>query len=63
MTNKSNSMNAPIKPIVQPWYRIGMVWLMIGLPLIVVVASMVTVVIAHQNAPRVIDRHVSHSAP
>ncbi|RBP50696.1 hypothetical protein [Arenicella xantha] len=38
----------------QPWYRIGMVWLMISLPLIVVIASMVTVVIAYQNAPNIV---------
>ena len=37
-----------------PWYKIGMVWLMIGLPFTVVVASMVTLVIAHKNAPLVL---------
>ena len=36
-----------------PWYRIGMVWLMIGLPATVVVASLCTMVIAYQNAPEV----------
>ena len=36
-----------------PWYRVGMVWLMIGLPAIVVVASLITVVIAHQHAPEI----------
>lgn len=39
-----------------PWYRVGMVWLMIGLPFIVVVASMITVTIAVQNAPQIISR-------
>ena len=39
----------------QPWYRIGMVWLMIGLPFVVVVASLATVVIAYQNSPHIIQ--------
>ena len=34
-----------------PWYRYAMVWMVILLPLAVVVASMITIVIAHQNAP------------
>lgn len=52
-----------IKPSAQqspePWYRVGMVWLMIGLPFIVVVASLVTVTIAYQNAPQIISRSVT----
>ena len=39
-----------------PWYRFGMVWMIIALPLIVVVASLITVSIAFKNAPIVIDR-------
>lgn len=39
-----------------PWYKVGMVWLMLGLPLAVVVASLVTVVIAHKNAPIIITQ-------
>lgn len=39
-----------------PWYRVGMVWLMVGLPAIVVVASLVTVVIAYKNAPEIISQ-------
>lgn len=38
-----------------PWYKIGMVWLMIGLPATVVIASIITLVIAHQNAPLVLS--------
>lgn len=38
-----------------PWYRVGMVWLMITLPLIVVLASLLTVAIAYQNAPNLIQ--------
>jgi hypothetical protein len=48
MKNTSSKINSP------PWYKVGMVWVMIGLPFSVVVASMVTLVIAHQNAPIII---------
>jgi hypothetical protein len=48
MTNTSTKINTT------PWYKIGMVWIMIGLPFSVVVASMVTMVIAYQNAPIII---------
>ena len=34
-----------------PWYRYGMVWLVILLPLSVVVASMFTIALAVKNAP------------
>ena len=36
-----------------PWYKVGMVWVMIGLPAIVVVAALCTAVIAHKNAPEI----------
>ncbi len=39
-----------------PWYRVGMVWLMIGLPLLAVVASLTTVVIAVKNAPQLVEK-------
>ena len=39
-----------------PWYRFGMVWMIIALPLIVVVASLITVSIAFKNAPIVIEK-------
>lgn len=41
---------------VRPWFRYGMVWMVILLPLIVVIASLITVVIAHSNAPVLVDR-------
>lgn len=49
------------KIISPPWYKVGMVWIMIGLPFVVVVASMVTLVIAHQNAPIIITNTVSNN--
>ena len=39
----------------EKWYRIPMVWIMIGLPMVAVVASLTTVVIAYKNAPQVIS--------
>lgn len=39
----------------EKWYRIGMVWMMIALPLIAVVASLTTVAIAYKNAPQIIS--------
>jgi hypothetical protein len=41
-------------PIERPWWRYGMVWLVIGGPLVVVVASIVTAVIAVRGADPVI---------
>ena len=37
---------------VQPWWRIRMVWLALGGPLLVVVASVVTLVLAIQGRDR-----------
>jgi hypothetical protein len=45
-----------------PWYRISMVWLMIGLPATVVVASLFTAVIAYQNAPEVTTKQQTASS-
>ena len=44
-----------------PWYRYGMVWMVIALPFIVVVASMVTMSIAFKNAPQVIQVKADNS--
>lgn len=38
-----------------PWWRVGMVWLVIGGPLTVVVAGIVTAVIAVRGADPVLD--------
>lgn len=40
----------------QPWYQNYMVWMIILLPATVVVAGLMTVYIAMQNAPQVIDQ-------
>lgn len=40
----------------RPWFREPMVWMVIGGPLVVVVASIVTVTLAIQNPDPVLDR-------
>lgn len=45
-----------------PWWRIGMVWLVLGGPLVVVVASLSTAVIAIRGAEAVITE-VPSSVP
>lgn len=42
------------KPAATPWYRIGMVWLVLGGPAVVVVAGIVTAVIAYRGADPVV---------
>jgi len=37
-----------------PWWRVGMVWLVVGGPLVVVVASVVTAVVAYRGADEVL---------
>ena len=42
------------------WYKYPMVWFVIGLPLIAVVASITTLVIAAKHSPVVIEHNVSY---
>lgn len=37
-------------PVAAPWWRVGMVWLVIGGPVVVVVAAIATAVIAYTGA-------------
>lgn len=41
-----------------PWWRVGMMWLVIGGPLAVVVAAITTAVIAIRGADQVLDTSV-----
>ncbi len=54
--NKDPLQRADDQPEILPWFRYGMVWMVILLPLLVVVASLITVVIAHNHAPVIIDK-------
>lgn len=47
---------------VQPWWRIRMVWLALGGPLLVVVASVVTLVLAVQGRDRPVADIATQSA-
>ncbi|MBT8115568.1 MAG: hypothetical protein KJP04_09310 [Arenicella sp.] len=54
--NKDPLQQADNQPEILPWFRYGMVWMVILLPLLVVVASLITVVIAHNHAPVIIEK-------
>jgi hypothetical protein len=41
----------------EPWWRVGMVWLVVGGPLLVVVASLATAVVAYRGADPVLDEY------
>ena len=48
----------------EPWWRVGMVWLVVGGPAVVVVASLGTAVVAYRGADEVlIDTPSARHAP
>lgn len=51
-----SSPAAPPEAAPQPWWRVGMLWLVVGGPLSVVVASLVTAAIAVAGAEEVLTR-------
>jgi hypothetical protein len=57
MPAKPDDDPAPIPP----WWRVGMVWLVIGGPLVVVIASLVTVAVAVHGAEEVLTRPAAQS--
>jgi len=44
-----------------PWYRYGMVWMVILLPMLVVLASSFTIYIAYSNAPDIVPPAITQS--
>lgn len=56
MTQTSSSaVDRPLtQPAAEPWWRVGMVWLVIGGPLTVVVAGVTTAIIAIRGADPVL---------
>lgn len=48
-------MNETPEPT-RPWYREGMVWLLIGLPTAALVAGFITLVLAYNGADTVLPR-------
>lgn len=51
----------PAKPL--PWWRVGMVWLVVGGPALVVVAGIATAVIAYRGADVVLDTAPAAARP
>lgn len=51
----SNASLAPAREVGQPWWRQPMMWLVVGGPAAVVVAAIVTAVIATRGADPVLD--------
>lgn len=53
-----NAPDAPDTPHTPapPWWRVGMVWMVLGGPLLVVVAALITAVIAAAGAEEVLTR-------
>ncbi len=51
-SNPAANANEPLAP--PPWWRVGMVWLVLGGPAVVVVASLFTVVLAYRGAEDVL---------
>ena len=49
----SNDQHAD-EPVNPPWWRVGMVWLVLGGPAVVVVASLGTAVVAYRNMDEVL---------
>lgn len=58
MTTTSPLPQPPDQPP-QPWWRVGMVWLVIGGPAAVVVAGLITAAIAVDGAEEVLTRPVT----
>lgn len=56
MKPQPDRLTSPPEATVPPWWRVGMVWLILGGPLVVVVASLVTVAIAVSGAEEVLTR-------
>lgn len=51
MTTTTDKMQPPV-----PWWRVGPMWLVVGGPLVVVVAAIATAVIAVKGADPVLDK-------
>lgn len=50
-------------PTTLPWYRYGMVWIVILLPVSVVIASMFTIAVAFKNAPIITNKPIEQPLP
>ncbi len=48
-----------LNPSPAPWWRVGMVWLVVGGPAVVVVASLATAVLAYRGADELLVQTAS----
>jgi hypothetical protein len=55
-------MTPTIDPAAPPWWRVGVVWLVVGGPLTVVLAASITAVIAFRGADVVVIAPAAHAA-
>lgn len=58
LPDRSSATSGPAGPV-SPWWRHGMVWLVLGGPAVVVVASFATLFIAVTHPDPVLERDVS----
>jgi hypothetical protein len=58
MNRQENTMNprSDTQNAAEPWWRVGPMWLVVGGPLLVVVAAIATAVIAVNGADPVLDK-------
>jgi hypothetical protein len=63
MENAMTKLDNSATQALEPWWRVGMLWLVIGGPLLVVVASLITAVIAYRGADPVLDEYQSAARP
>ena len=56
MDIETRSPESAAAPVVMPWWRVGMVWVVVGGPLVAVVASLITLAIAVESAEEVLTR-------
>jgi hypothetical protein len=61
MENAMTELDKSVTRALEPWWHVGMLWLVIGGPLLVVIASLITAVIAYRGADPVLDEYQSGS--
>lgn len=62
MNPTARRLDDPAAPTSGPWWRHPMMWLVVGGPLVVVVAAVITAVIAIRGADPVIDTRAEAQA-
>jgi hypothetical protein len=63
MENEMKKLDNSVTIAPEAWWQVGMLWLVIGGPLFVVIASLITAVIAYRGADPVLDEYQSAARP